>query len=112
MECHSGGLFHASDTALQKLDQVHHHFLRELGVDARQAFTEFNFASPVLRRNIGILGLLHKRVLGLSHPIFQRLLPFHMEVFGSLLVGITNNFMVIFTKLVFKWLCSVNRSLG
>ena len=87
MECHSGGLFHASDTALQKLDQVHYHFLRELGVDARQAFTEFNFAPPVLRRNIGILGLLHKRVLGLSHPIFQRLLPFHVEVFGSLPAG-------------------------
>ena len=66
MECHSGGLFHVSDTALQKLDQVHYHFLRELGVDARQAFTEFNFAPPILRRNIGILGLLHKRVLGLN----------------------------------------------
>ena len=39
------------------------------------------------RRNIGALGLLHKRVLGLSHPIFQNLLPFHADVFGSLRQG-------------------------
>ena len=87
MECHSGGLFHASDTALQKLYQVHYHFLRELGINAKQTFTEFHFAPPVFRRNIGILGLLHKRVLGLNHPIFQRLLPFHVEVFDSLPAG-------------------------
>ena len=67
MECHSGGLFHASDTALQKLDQVHYHFLRELGVDARQAFTEFNFASPIFRRNIVLLILRHGCSLRVQH---------------------------------------------
>ena len=47
----------------------------------------YNFAPPKLRRNIGILGLLHKRVIGEAHPIFSRLLPFHAEVFGSLRPG-------------------------
>ena len=51
------------------------------------AFLKYNFAPPKLRRNIGILGLLHKRVLGKAHPIFQRLLPFHRDVFGSLRPG-------------------------
>ena len=83
MECHNGGIFHASESVLSKLDQVHYHFLRELGIDATEAFVFFNFAPPGLRRDIGVLGLLHKRVLGLSHPVFQKLLPFHMEVFGT-----------------------------
>ena len=51
------------------------------------AFLNYNFASPILRRNIGMLGFLHKRVLGLSHPNIQKLLPFHEDVFGSLRAG-------------------------
>ena len=47
------------------------------------AFLDFNFAPPSLRRDIGILGMLHKRVLGLAHPIFDRLLPFHCESHGA-----------------------------
>ena len=29
-----------------------------------------------------MLGLMHKRVLDLNHPVFQKLLPFHNDVFG------------------------------
>ena len=34
-----------------------------------------NFAPPRLRRHIAILGLLHKRVLGLAHHSFDDLFP-------------------------------------
>ena len=44
---------------------------------------EFNFAPPKLRRNIAILGLLHKRVLGLCHPSFDRLLPWYTSRFDA-----------------------------
>jgi len=84
MEVHSGAIFYASDYLLQRLDRSQRHFLEELGLDEPTAFVEFNFAPACLRRNIGVLGLLHKRVLGISHPIFQKLLPFHSDVFGSL----------------------------
>ena len=47
----------------------------------KQAFLEFNFAPTDLRRNIGILGVLHKRALGLSHPSFVKLLPWHGDRF-------------------------------
>ena len=40
-----------------------------------------------LHANVGILGLLHKRMLGKTHPIFQSLLPFHADVFGNLRQG-------------------------
>ena len=29
---------------------------------------------PTLRRNIGVLGLIHKRVIGLSHPDFETII--------------------------------------
>ena len=84
MEQHNGAIFHAAASTLEKLDATQNHFLHEIGMDEAKAFLENNFAPPTLRRNIGILGLLHKRVLGKSHPIFQRLLPFHRDIFGSL----------------------------
>ena len=56
---------------------------RELDVDVAEAFVNCNFAPPVLRRNISILGMFHKRVLGLSHPVFQDLLPFYNDGHGD-----------------------------
>ena len=35
--------------------------------------------SPKLRRNIAILGLLHKRVIGKCHPAFEQLLPWYSQ---------------------------------
>jgi len=83
MECHNGAIFHAATYILDKLDGVHAHFVSELGMTCEQAFLQHNLAPPCLRRDIGILGMLHKRVLGLSHPIFAELLPFHFDRFGS-----------------------------
>ena len=39
------------------------------------AFRVNNLAPPTLRRDIGVLGLIHKRVLGLAHPAYNELLP-------------------------------------
>ena len=87
VETHSGAIFHASTYLLDKLDNVQEHFLHELGISASAAFMEYNFAPPTLRRNIGVLGLLHKRVLGLCHPAFETLLPFFRERIGFNVAG-------------------------
>jgi len=84
MEIHNGAIFHAATTHLNKIDSLQRHFLHELDISEEDAFLNYNFAPPSLRRDIGILGLLHKRVLGKAHPVYQKLLPFHSEVFGSL----------------------------
>ena len=68
-----GGFFHAASSLLDKIDAAQNHFLHELDLSPSSAFLNFNFAPPSLRRNIGILGLLHKRVLGKCHPTFERL---------------------------------------
>ena len=84
METQNGGIFHASDYLLHRLDCKQRHFLEELQISEADAFLNHNFAPPCLRRDIGVLGLLHKRVIGKCHPVFQKLFPFHADVFGSL----------------------------
>ena len=87
METHSGGIFHAATSILDQLDNSQKHFLDELGVSLETAFKDHNFAPPTLRRNIAVLGMIHKRVLGLSHPSFDQLLPYFQQRFGHHLEG-------------------------
>ena len=77
---HCGGMFHASPYLWKKIDEVQKRFLRDLEITEEDAFMMYNFAPSQLRRRIGILGLLHKRVLGESHPVFVKLLPFCTDV--------------------------------
>jgi len=71
MEANSGGIFHACTSQLDRFDHCQQHFVEKLGSTEEAAFINNNFAPPVLRRNIGILGMLHKRVLGLCHQDFR-----------------------------------------
>ena len=83
MEQNNGAIFHASNYLLDRLDACQRHFLHEIDMTEADAFLKYNFGTPSLRRDIGILGLLHKRVLGKAHPVFQDLLPFHREDHGA-----------------------------
>ena len=82
MEANNGGIFHAATSLLDKIDGTQRRFLREIGMTESQAFLDHNFASPTLRRNIGILGMLHKRTLGMCHPMMEKLLPTWQQRFG------------------------------
>ena len=68
---------------LDALDRMLRSFLHELNMDEETAFLEFNFGPPGLRRDIGMLDLIHKRVLGLAHPAFEQLLPWHCEYWNG-----------------------------
>ena len=83
IEGNMGAYFHTASSLLQKIDAVQERFLRELGLTPAQGFLEFNFAPPSLRRHIGILGLLQKRILGLCHPSFDILLPWWSTRFSE-----------------------------
>ena len=69
------GYFHAAPSSLEKIDDVHYSFLRYFGMEPNEAFLENALAPLNLRRNIDILSLLHKRVLGKCHLSFGCLLP-------------------------------------
>ena len=77
----SAAYFHACSSLLDKIAQVQRNFLAKLGVTQEDAFLQYNFAPTELRRNIGILGMLHKRVLGECHPSFEKLLPWYSHHF-------------------------------
>ena len=91
VEYQNGAIFHASAHLLKKIDRVQDKFLEELDLDARTAFLEYNFAPSDVRRNIGILGLLHKRVLGLIHPIFLAIAAFFCRCLRILYRGPTQS---------------------
>ena len=55
----------------------------ELQSDENTAFRLSNFPPPTLRRDIGMLGFLHKRVLGLAHPAIERLFPWAPNQYHS-----------------------------
>ena len=79
MEYHNGALLIAGEVQLRKFDKMQRGFLYDLGLDDRNAFIDHNFAPPSLRRAIGILGLLHKRVLGVCHPTLASIFPFEED---------------------------------
>ena len=51
-------------------------YVEELHLTDESAFLEFNFAPARLRRDISLLGFLHKRVLGVCHVAIQIFFPF------------------------------------
>ena len=83
VEMHVGGYFHAATSLLDKVDQVQNSFVHKLGITVSEAFLRHNFAPTVLRRTIGILGLLHKRVLGKCYRSFDKLLPWYSQRFDT-----------------------------
>jgi len=83
IETNMAGYSHAAPSLLEKIDDVHYRFLRDLEVSSSDAFLEHAFAPPSLRRNLGILGLIHKRVIGKCHPSFDRLLPWWTSKFSE-----------------------------
>ena len=76
-----GGYSHACTSLLDKFDHAQNRFVCELGLSTAEAFLEFNFAPPKLRRNVAVLGLLHKRVIGKCHPVYERLFPWYSQRF-------------------------------
>ena len=75
-EHHNGAIYHAAQSHLGRLDNMQRGFLHELGISEKDAFLNHNFAPLSLRREIELLGFLHKRVLNQCHPAIAATLPF------------------------------------
>ena len=75
IECSTAAVYHASDTVLKPLDQIECHFLRDLGMTVYESFSRYNLAPLCFRRDVAMLGLLHKCTLGIAHEDLRSLLP-------------------------------------
>ena len=71
LEYRTPAIYHAAGTLLHCVDNLQEHFLRELGVSSREALLLHNLAPLSSRRDIAMLGLIEKSVLGHAHPDFS-----------------------------------------
>ena len=68
LEFRTPTIYHARREALSKLDTVQTRFLREAGVDEVAALMHFSLAPLRMRRDIAMLGVLHRAALGVGPP--------------------------------------------
>ena len=68
-------IFHAPPNSFACLDCVQGNFLDELQVSYKDALFEFNLAPLSTRRDICMLGLLHRTQLGVAPPVLSSFFP-------------------------------------
>ena len=73
IESSTAALYHAAPSTLEKVDRVQHRLLRELGLTEAEALTDYRLAPLCSRRDVAMLGLLHKVNLNLAPPQLQKL---------------------------------------
>ena len=72
IEAATPAIYHAPAFFLSRLDAVQDKFLLELDVDPRRALLEFKLAPLNARRDIVMLGLIHRTVLGKGPRQFKQ----------------------------------------
>ena len=64
IEYRTAAIYHASSTALAELDLVYSRLLRVAGLTQEDSLLEFGLAPLNSRRDIAMLGLIHRTVIG------------------------------------------------
>ena len=76
IEYRTPAVYHALRKDLDKLDNIQTGFLRNIGVDEVEALIHFNLAPLCMRRDIAMLGVLHRAAIGEGPPqlkeVFRR----------------------------------------
>ena len=68
LEYSTPAVYHAPPFMLGQVNNVQQRFLDELEISQTQALQDYNLAPLETRRDIAMLGFLHKIVLGKAHP--------------------------------------------
>jgi hypothetical protein len=72
LEYRTPEIYHARRDGLSRLDNVQQRFLRDVGIDDLSALMHFNLAPLAAGRDIAMLGLIHRTVLGFGPPHFRK----------------------------------------
>ena len=64
IEYRTGAIYQATTSVLRQLDRTLDRFLRELGITRKAALFDFHLAPLCMRRDIALLGLLHRAAIG------------------------------------------------
>jgi hypothetical protein len=87
IEYRSPAIYHATATILKQLDNTQDRFLRELGIDSSAALMDFNLAPLSMRRDIALLGMIHRAAIGDGPPQLRdkfKRRPNSLRLFDSL----------------------------
>ena len=72
VEYRTPALYHACPSVLEPLDRLQDGLLRDLGLTQEEALEHFGLAPLCTRRDIAMLGLVHRAALGLGPPQFRK----------------------------------------
>ena len=72
VEYRTAGVYHANAIALAQLDGVYTKFLKAAGLSFEEALLEFGLAPLNARRDIAMLCVIHRTVLGLGPEHFRK----------------------------------------
>ena len=67
--------YHATSSILQLLDNVQNGFIESVGISKIDALLNFNLAPLGVRRDIAMLSVLHRIVLGIAPVSMRELIP-------------------------------------
>lgn len=68
LEYRTPGIYHACSSILKEIDDVQRRFLEQLGLSEEDAFMHFNLAPLSVRRDIAMLGVIHRAALRKGPP--------------------------------------------
>ena len=71
LEYRTPAVYHATRAILRRLDAVQSRFLKDIGVDEVTALVKFHLAPLATRRDIAMLGLMHRTALGKGPTQFK-----------------------------------------
>ena len=72
LEFPTAAIYHCTDTALSLLDRVQKRFLRAVGLTEKEALLQYNLGPLQTRRDVALLGVIHRALLGEGPVHFQR----------------------------------------
>jgi hypothetical protein len=72
LEYRTPAIYHATREILKRLDRIQSKFLEDAGVTEIDALMTFNLAPLAARRDIAMMGLLHRTVIGKGPPHFRK----------------------------------------
>ena len=72
IEYRTAGVYHCCSTLLSQIDRIQNRLLNQLGVSNKEALLEFRLAPLNARRDMGMLGVIHRAVLGEGPDHFRK----------------------------------------
>ena len=75
LESFTAAIYHTADSVIERIDRIQDRLLVRCRLIALEAFSRFNLAPLPTRRDIAMLGILHKVVLGVAPPGISSIFP-------------------------------------